>query len=423
MSEILVIIQREFVERVRSRSFLISTILMPLFIIGSYAIPAMMGSGGGSRRIAVVDESGQRVGDAVVASLTAPRQDPDAPTYLVERVAAPFSAAHADLTRRVQMEKLDGYVWIPADVMQKGEVTYRARSIANFAVNSDLKRAVSGAVQAMRMKQAGLEGARVAALTAEVKLKTGRITNAGEQGGSAAASFVFAYLASFLMYFMLIFYGMNVMRSVLEEKSNRISEVLVSSVRADRLMLGKIAGVGAVALFQIFIWIVTMGYLASHTSLVTQRLHVSPEAISSMSVEPTLLLGLLAFFLLGFFLYSAVYAAVGAAMGSEQEAQQFQIFVLLPLMAPMLVFGRLAAEPMGTLATVMGLIPFTAPITNAIRMSATPVPPLQIAASMVGMLVAVFVVAWIAGKIYRVGILSTGKKPTLPELVRWLRAA
>jgi ABC-2 type transport system permease protein len=423
MSELLVIVQREFVERVRSRSFLISTILMPLLIIGSYAIPAMMGSGGGNRHIAVVDESGQGVGEAVVASLTAPRKDPDAPTYQVERVAGSFQAAHAALTKRVQLEQLDGYVWIPADVMQKGEVTYRARSISNFAVNSDLNRAVSEAVQATRMKQAGLDGQRVAALTAGVTMKTGRITKAGEQGGSAAASFVFAYMASFLMYFMLIFYGVNVMRSVLEEKSNRISEVLVSSVRADRLMLGKIVGVGAVALFQIFIWIVTIGYLASHTTLVTQRLHVSADAVSSMSVDPTLLLCLLAFFLLGFFLYSAVYAALGAAMGSEQEAQQFQIFVLVPLMAPMFVFARLAAEPMGTLATTMGLIPFTAPMTMAIRMAAAPIPPLQIAASMIGMLVAVFVVAWVAGKIYRVGILSTGKKPSLPELMRWLRAA
>ncbi|HET6764560.1 MAG TPA: ABC transporter permease, partial [Longimicrobiaceae bacterium] len=138
---------------------------------------------------------------------------------------------------------------------------------------------------------------------------------------------------------------------------------------------------------------------------------------------PGVALAVVCFFLLGFFLYSAVYAALGAAMSTEQEAQQFQIFVLMPLMAPMFVFTRLASEPTGHMATVMGMIPFTAPITMTIRMAAAPIPPLEIVASLVSLALSIVVVAWIAGKIYRVGILSTGKKPSLPERVRWLRAA
>jgi ABC-2 type transport system permease protein len=424
MSELLTIIRREFIERVRSRSFVISTLLMPLLVIATYAIPALMGSGGGgTRRIVLVDESPQHVGASVAAVLQAAPRDDDATRYVVTQVAGPLEKVRADLNRQVEADKLDGYLWLPADVVQRGEVTYRARSISNFAVLSDLRRAASQGVQAVRLNQSGLDAGQVAALVKSVEVKTSRVTATGEERGSAGASFLVAYVVSFLMYFMLIFYAVNVMRSVLDEKTNRISEVLVSSVRADVLMMGKILGVGAVALFQITLWIATVAMLASQTDWVARRYHVSPEMMASVHFNPGLALTVLAFFLLGFFLYAALYAALGAAMSTEQEAQQFQFFVLMPLMLPMFVMPRLTSDPTGHLATVMGMIPFTAPITMTIRMSAVPIPAWQVGGSLVGMVVAIVLVAWVAGKIYRVGILSTGKKPTFAEVVRWLRAA
>jgi len=424
MSELFTIIRREFVERVRSRSFVISTLLMPLLVVGSYSIPALAGSGGGgSRHIVVVDEAPAGVGATAVALLQAPRADDEATSYTVEHVPGPLDRVRDDLNRRVREDKLDGYLWLPADVVQRGEVTYRARSVSNFTVLGDLRRAASQGVQSVRLRQAGLDASQVAGLVKGVEVKTSRITKGGEEGGSAMGNMVVAYVASFLMYFMLIFYAVNVMRSVLDEKTNRISEVLVSSVRASTLMMGKILGVGSVALFQIALWAATVVLLASQTTLVEQRYHISPEMMASAHLDPGVALAVVCFFLLGFFLYSAVYAALGAAMSTEQEAQQFQFFVLLPLMAPMFVFTRLASDPTGHLATVMGMIPFTAPITMTIRMAAAPIPPLQMAASLASLLLSIVVVAWIAGKIYRVGILSTGKKPTFPELVRWLRAA
>jgi ABC-2 type transport system permease protein len=424
MSELYTVVRREFVERVRSRSFAISTILLPLIVVATYAIPAMAGGGGGgTRHVVVVDETKDGVGASIAAALQAPRADAEATRYQVDRIPGPLETVRADLTRRVQAEQIDGYLWLPADVVQRGEVTYRARSVSNFQVLGDMRRAASQGVQGVRLRQAGLDAGAVAGLVKPVEVKTSRITKTGEEGGSAMSNFVVAYVASFLMYFMLIFYAVNVMRSVLDEKTNRISEVLVSSVRASTLMMGKILGVGSVALFQIAIWAGTVTVIATQTDWVARRFHLPPGALASVSLDPMVGIAIIAFFLLGFFLYAALYAALGAAMSTEQEAQQFQFFVLMPLMAPMFVFTRLAAEPMGHLATVMGMIPFTAPITMVIRMSAVPVPLSQVALSLAGLVLAIVAVAWIAGKIYRVGILSTGKKPSFSDLVRWLRAA
>jgi ABC-2 type transport system permease protein len=222
---------------------------------------------------------------------------------------------------------------------------------------------------------------------------------------------------------MIVMYGMNVLRSVLEEKTNKIAEVIVSSVRADRLMLGKIVGVGSVALLQVAIWVGVIGAIATRSDLLAKRFHLPPHALDVVHLPVASVLAMVAFFVLGFLLYSALYAALGAAVNSEQEAQQFQMFVLLPMIIPMMFLIRIVTDPLGPTATMLGIIPFTAPVTMVMRMAATTVPTVQILASLAGLVVTVLAVAWIAGKIYRVGILSTGKKPSLAELGQWLRAA
>lgn len=424
MSETMVIIKREFVERVRSRSFVLSTVLFPLLIMASWAVPLLIGSGGSvHRRMVIVDNAPAGLGAKIEADLLAKQEAKDAPTFEVERISTPFATVQAQLTDRVKREEIDGYLYLPADVLERNEVIFRADNIANFNVLGEVRRATSQAVQAYRLRASNIDPALIQSLVSDVKVNTARITAKGEDGGSAQSTFIMAYLISFLMYFMLIFYGVNVMRSVLEEKTNRISEVLISSVRAGPLMLGKILGVGAVAMLQIAIWAAFVGIVGSQTQLLTRRFDLPPNAFAGLRVEPGTALLLLAFFVLGFLLYSALYAALGAAMNTEQEAQQFQMVVLMPLIIPLLFFGKIAAEPLGETATMLGLIPFTAPLTNAMRMAASTVPALQLAASLAGMLVTVLVVAWLAGKIYRMGILSTGRRPSLRELGRWIRAA
>jgi ABC-2 type transport system permease protein len=157
--------------------------------------------------------------------------------------------------------------------------------------------------------------------------------------------------------------------------------------------------------------------------VLASRFHLPPGSLDVIRVAPGTALALVAFFILGFLLYSAVYAALGAAVNSEQEAQQFQMLVLAPMFIPMAFLIRIVTDPLGPTATMLGLIPFTAPVTMAMRLASTTVPASQVIASLAGLVVTVLAVAWLAGKIYRVGILSTGKKPTLAELGQWLRAA
>jgi ABC-2 type transport system permease protein len=319
-------------------------------------------------------------------------------------------------------EEIDAYVALGPDVLEKSEIVYRARSISSLAVMKDLRLAASRAVQAERLKRAGLDGSQVASLIRPVEVNGARITRRGEEAGSALSTFFFAYIVTFLIYFMTVMYGVNVMRSVLEEKTNRIAEVLVSSVRPTQLMAGKILGVGSAAVLQVMIWaaIVVAGL---KSGVLTQRFEIPQETLSALRIDPWVGLSLFAFFLLGFFLYASLFAALGASVTTDQEAQSLQTVVLIPLIVPLLYLAAITNDPLGQVSTWLGLIPFTAPIAMPMRMASGPIPVIQVIGSMALLVVALGMVAWLAGKIYRVGILSTGKKPTLKELGRWLRAA
>ena len=426
MSEVLIVLRREFLERVRSRTFLLGTILTPLFMGALFIVPNLIGAGGGGERtIVVVDEAPAGVGDAFVAVLTAPppADAEDAFTYKVERVTTPVDQARAQLNARVLAEEIDGYVALPADVVERGQVAYRARNVSSFTLQRDLTRAATVAVQQVRLRAAGLEGGQVAALMRPVDLQAARITARGESAGDAQSTFWLAYVSGFMVYFLVFAYGINVMRSVLEEKTNRIVEVIVSSMRATHLMLGKILGVGSVALLQVAIWIALGALGVSRSEMMAKRFGLPPGSLDVLRVEPWVLAAMLGFFVLGFLLYAALFAAVGAAVNSDQEAQQLQTIVFLPLIAAIVFMVPVINDPLGGTATTMGMIPFTSPINMPMRMAAAAVPPGQIAASLALLAVTVLFVTWLAGKIYRIGILSTGKKPTLAELGRWLRTA
>lgn len=424
MSEMLIVLRREFMERVRTRGFLLTTLLLPIFMGGLTLLPALMSSGG-ERRLVVVDEAPPGIADYVVQTLSRPpaADDEDAYTYRLERVRGPLAAVREDLNRQVRAEEIDGYLYLPAGVVQGNEIEFRARNLSNFQVERDVRVAVSQAVQAARMREQGLDVVEVATLLRPVDVQTLRVTEEGEAAETAESSFFLGYILGMMVYVLVVLYGINVMRSVLEEKTNRIVEVIVSSMKATHLMAGKILGVGAVAVLQVSIWALLGTVAATRSDTIAKRMGLPADALSSLNVDPWMLASAVAFFILGFLLYAALFAAVGAAVNSEQEAQQFQTVALLPLIAPLVFIRQVISDPLGTTATALGLIPFTAPVTMPMRMAAAAVPAWQIGLSLAGTLGAVVVVAWVAGKIYRIGILSTGKKPSLRELGHWLRAA
>jgi ABC-2 type transport system permease protein len=421
MSEIMLILRREFLERVRTRGFLLGTILFPVFMAAILIVPAMFDESGEERRLAVIDEAPAGVGERFVQALTAPAEGTS--RYTVEVVAGPLDAVRDELHARIQADELHGYVVLPADVLERNQVQYRAKALGGPGVLREIRAAASQAVQAERLQQAGLEIQEVAALIRPVEVDNARITAEGEEGADAESTFLAAYIIALAIYMLVAMYGMSVMRSVLEEKTNRIAEVLASSVRASHLMAGKILGVGSAALVQVLIWVVLMVLLVTQSDVIAARFGMDPDAIRSIGIAPGTAVLLVAYFLLGFFLFASLFAVLGAAVTSEQEAQSLQMVLMVPLFVPLLFLMQLASDPLGRTATILGLVPFTAPIAMPMRMAAAPIPAIQIVGSLALLALALIVCAWLAGKIYRIGILSTGKRATLRDLAVWIRTA
>jgi ABC-2 type transport system permease protein len=307
--------------------------------------------------------------------------------------------------------------------VETGEVLYRARNITNRFVIRDVRMAATAAVQTLRAGLVGVDATVIQRLLEPAEVQTARITESGEEGSDAQSTFFAAYLVAFLGYMVIAMYGHTVMRSVIQEKVTRISEILVSTVRATHLMAGKIAGVSAAALLQLLIWAAMLALVASQSPLLQERFGVSPAAIEAMRFEPGLIALLLLFFVLGFLLFAALFAALGAAMSSEQEAQPYQMVLMLPLFVPLLFLGPITNDPDGTAATILSLLPFTSPVAMPMRLAASPPDTVLVSLSLGLLAITTVVLAWLAGKIYRVGILATGKRPTVRELVRWVRAA
>jgi ABC-2 type transport system permease protein len=425
MREMWIIIKREFRERVRTRAFLLSTILLPLFTAGIFLVPILIDRAGSSTeyRVAVVDETPDALGERVASGLEAPRTSEREDTFVVELVARPMAAVRDSLNALTRSEKLDGYLWLPPDFLETGIAHYRSPIVTNMSLNQRLRAAASSAVQAERLDHAGLDGREVAAILVPARIETAQITRTGEEEGDARSTMILAWIITFVLYLFIILYGTQIMQSVHEEKGNRIAEVLMSSMRAPHLLAGKIFGVGGAALVQIMVWGGLLGIVALQRERLAAALGIPVDALAAFQIDPWVGLLLLLFALFGFFLYAAMFAAVGAATQDVQDAQQFVWVLIMPLIVPMILQFQIVSEPHGTLATVLSWIPLTAPLTLPLRMGATDVGAFEIIGSLAVLALAIGLVSWVAGKIYRVGMLSTGKRASTADLWQWVRTA
>ncbi|HEX6037194.1 ABC transporter permease [Longimicrobium sp.] len=423
MRNVLLIIRREFLERVRTKAFILGTVLFPVFMIAMIFLPAVIKTGGGERTLVLVDQSPGGIGERVAQALQAPRDDKSAIRYKVERTQGTLESQRDALNGRVERKEIDGYLVVGPDVLQSNQVAYRARDVTNLKVVEDVQQAVTAVVQQERLRDSGLTAPQVAALVRDVRVEAARITGEGKEGANVFATLITAYVIMFLFLQIITLYGQNAMRSVLEEKNNRIVEVIVSSVRPMQLMAGKVLGLASVALLQITIWATFAALISSQQAMLTRKFGMSAGAFGALKLAPQVWVILLVFFTLGFVLYAAMYAAAGSAVTSEQEAQQLTLPMMLPLFVPIMFIMPILTDPLGSTARMFSLIPLTSPLVMPVRAVATDVPALEVVASLALLVVGTAAVVWIAAKIYRVGILSTGKKPTFAELIRWLRMA
>jgi ABC-2 type transport system permease protein len=421
--DILLVSRREFRERVASRSFVLGTLLFPVLMAGLILLPRLGGSGGTEWTLAVVHEGQSELVSAFATALGAEARSESDNTYRVLPVAGSFSELRERLNARVEAREIDGYVVFPADVLEGRPVLFRARTIGSPAVMRDLRNAGNLAIQSERLRMAGMGPSDLAELVAPVQIDPARITARGEERTGGLGAFLAAVVLAFLIYFMTTLYGVAVLHSVLEEKTSRTAEVLMSTVRASHVMAGKIMGVGSAAVAQVLVWVSLTAIAIALSSWFGPSFGIPEPVAQALQVEPLTGVLMFLFFLLGFFLYASVFAIVGASVTSQQEAQSVQVVALLPLMAPLLFLPSILNAPLGATARTLGLVPFSAPIAMPMRLASVPLPWIEIGASLASLVCGIAAVTWAAGKIYRVGVLSTGQRPSLGELWRWVRSA
>jgi ABC-2 type transport system permease protein len=437
MNKILAIVRREFIERVRTRWFIIATFLAPvLFGLIGYLPAMLMTRETGSRRLVILDGTSAGVGQRITDALKAARRGDAAgapPRFSLTRVEAGdrLLAQRDSVVRLIGLRQgpedaPDGVLVVTDSGIKAGRVTYLGANVTSLHDMEALERILEPAIlqERLRSVQANEAVIQAAALPLHVdatKVIEGRLT-----GQSAEESFKLAYAVDLIMYMTLLIYGIQVMSAVLEEKTNRIVEVLISSVTPFQLLLGKVLGVGAAGLVQLAIWGATGFYLTTvlgpRHSPAGDLVEGAGQGFTMPAVSADLVLIVLVFFLLGFFLYSALYAAVGAMCNSQQETQQANTPVTMMVLLAMIAMFGVMNEPSGSLARTLTFIPFFTPIVVPVRYAIAPLSPAEVGLAVATMVVGIIVVAWLAGRIYRVGILSYGKRPSFRELWRWVRA-
>lgn len=411
------IIKREYMERVRSKWFLIGTLLAPLLISSIILIPiAIAKFSSTQKKIAVLDNSRQeQLLDRVVAKLQKDSGQ-DRLTIEAEKVDdTELQTRQAVLNARVEKGELQGYLLLSKQTVEQGTAEYYAKNVTDFVAIRQLSEALTKAVVERRLEMDGMDPARVEQLSKSVDLQTKKLQR-GEAKVDRGQSFVLAFVLMMLIYVMLIAYGMTVLQSVVEEKQNRIVEVIISSVKPVELLFGKVIGIGLVGLTQLTIWLL-------FSLLMPTALASTVASIKTLmpDISPLLLVYFVIYFVLGYFLYASLYAMVGALVSSEQDAQNLQAPVTLLLVIPIVISQFIIRDPNSTLAVVFSLFPFFSPIVMFLRITIQTPPFWQIALSVLLLALSIVLCSWIGGKIYRVGILMYGKRPSLPELVRWLK--
>lgn len=434
MNKVWAVIRREYVERVRTRAFLIGTLFFPVFMLALTFLPVLLESRQTEpKRIAVVDgatgEIGVRVTDALAEARRKGTSGPH--RYSVTRVPAANRIVDVRdslvrLTGTSKSEGFDGVLVLDDPTVASGRLQYLGVNVSSPSEMQKLETTMQVVLRTERLRRAGIDPYLAMPALRDVDLQTQKVAAGKLSGESGSTSFMIAYLMGFVLYFALILYGAQVMTSVVDEKSNRIAEVLVSSLTPFQLMLGKVVGVGLVGLTQLGIWGGTAMLLTTYRVQLAKLFGISGDAVTAIKMpefRPDLLVVLLVFFVLGFMLYAAAYAAVAALCNSPQEAQQANAPITTVLIASFVSVFALLGDPTGSLARILSFVPFTAPLVVPVRHSLAPLPLGELLLSAGVLLLTMLAVVWIAGKIYRVGILMYGKKPKMREVWRWVRAS
>jgi ABC-2 type transport system permease protein len=431
MRNIFIIAKREYLERVRSRSFVIMTLFIPLLMFGVTVVPTMLANRGSDEIKRMVVVAGDRDTAELIRSRIEQKQDEEKsgdkgsaklqkrglrPTnFTVEVSTDTTDSERAALTEKVKQKQLDGFLWATPDAIKARKLDFVTNDISSFMENGILGATVSDALRRSALKSKGLKEDEIESSLQSVEVAPQ--SPLGKNAPNPQVMFIATLGMVMVMYVTVLLYGVNVMRSILEEKTSRIMEVMLATASAKDMMAGKILGVGAVGLTQVGLWVVTAGIFSSSALVATAGL-----IKGVLSVKLLLYFGV--FFLLGYVLYSTLCAAVGSMVNSEQEAQQMQFLVMMPMILSVIFIVNIFQHPSSSIAVFGSLFPFTAPLVMFSRIAIQPETPWwHIAISIALMVATIYGMVVLCGRIYRVGILMYGKKPNLPEIMKWIKYA
>ena len=424
MGKLFAVIRREYLERVRSRWFLIATLFGPVFFGALMILPALISSrdkaSASGTNILIVDATGVglglRVSTRLAGGIDGGAKAPQVNTVTMDALVQAESLA----TRQVMTESVKGYLVLDSLTLTGAKARYAGSNITAIFDMQRIEKAVQREVVGMALEKSGVDpDVAKKVLSTNVNVTTERLTKAG-RGGSGTLNFIFGVAVAFVLYMTIFIYGLNVLRGVLEEKQTRVAEVVISSLPASRLLAGKVIGVGGVGLTQLVLW-GTMTFLIYQ---IRQPILAKFGAAQTPMGLPDVSLGLglivLGFFVMGFMFYAGLFAAVGATVNSEQEAQQAQMPVVLLLVTSIMFLQNILTQPDSLLARILSMLPFSAPIVMPLRMTVAPVPASEIAIALSSVGLGAVASVWLASRIYRVGLLMYGKRPSIREIFRWV---
>ncbi len=420
MRNIWLIVKREYLTAVKTKAFVMTTILLPLVGIGFFVMILFLTNRQPTKtfRLAIVDDTGG-LGPFISQNLNAKLPDGRPQFEIVKAIERPAAndGVEDQLRADILAGKLDAYLLVPRDLSQS--VQLHTRNPGDFALQAPLLAGLNRAVILDRLNARGIHVDDAGEITQSIGLELIKVSKSGETV-EKGQSMGLAIALVILLYMSLLIYGIIMMRSVLEEKTTRTMEVLISSVKPFHLLTGKILGVAATAFTQLVIWLISLLILLSYGAAMASTMG-SDSALSALHVPASLIIYAAVFFVGGYFLYSAMYAAIGSACSSEHDAQQLQWIASAPLVFSICIYGMILGDPSSTMSIVLSEIPFFSPVLMPLRVSLQTPPFWQLALSIVLLFATTVAAIYASAKVYRIGVLMYGKRPTLPELARWLR--
>ena len=433
--KLITIIKKEFKEIVVKKAFIIGTILTPVLIVAMVFLPSyIMGKVAKTdAKIVVIDYTNavfSQLKKELESSLSQENKNIKTPkinkekemveglinfTIIKYKGGKNLKKIESELKKKIEDKKIYGYLIIPEDFFKNRAVVFKAKNVANIGVLKSINNALRKIATRKLLEKENFPEDKIEELTKGVKITTIKIEKGKEKRSSFLGEYMLAVILVVLIFMVILVYGQSVMRGIVEEKNVRVTEVLLSSVDSFTLFLGKIMGVGAAGLLQVIVWaIMFLGGYIYFTSFL-------PSELKGATVSPMAFVSFGIFFILGYFLYSTLFAVAGAVSNTDQEAQQFLQPIMILIILPYLISFSSIQNPENPIVVLLSFFPFFTPMLMFVRVAFSSVPIFQFILSVILLIMSIVFMVYLSAKIFRIGILSYGKRPTLKEIVKWLK--